>query len=69
LILVICGIELNIISLKKQVKIVKDGAPQRAVDVYRKELFLNLNYYKKVKKVDKKAAPAEDVKVSKFNMK
>lgn len=67
LIINVCGIELNVISLKKQVKVFNEGAPQREVDVYRKELFLNLNYIKKANPPKKE--PVEENKIQKMSMK
>ena len=50
LILTICGIELNVISLKKQIKTINLNMPGRGENIYRRELFMNLNYRKGEKK-------------------
>ena len=47
LLLTICGIELNIISLKKQIKTLNQNIPNRGESIYRRELFLNLNFGEK----------------------
>jgi hypothetical protein len=46
LILTICGIEFNVISLKKQIKTVNLNIPGRGESIYRRELYMNLNYRK-----------------------
>jgi hypothetical protein len=46
LILTICGIEFNVISLKKQIKTVNLNIPGRGESIYRRELYMNLNYKK-----------------------
>ena len=53
LIITICGIDFNIISLKKQIKTLDQNIPNRGETIYRRELFMNLNYLENKQKTNK----------------
>lgn len=53
LIMTICGLEVNIIQLKKRIKSIRRGGPA-SHDIYSREIFINLNYLpRKAKTKDK----------------
>ena len=47
LVLNVCGVDLNIITIRREVKVIMDKKSVASESIYKRDIFLNLNYDQK----------------------